>query len=245
MNNHGVKRAVVIGASSGIGREVACLLIADGWNVAVGARRLQLLEELRLLATDRVIASALDVNDEHAPEVLLSMIRQLGGVDLFFYASGIGKQNRTLAEDIELRTVQTNGLGFTRMVGTAFRYMADNEGGHIACISSIAGTKGLGPAPAYSATKAFQNTYIQALEQLAHTRQLNIHFTDLRPGFVDTDLLSNGNNYPMLLDKREVARQIFQSVKKRRHVQVFDWRWRILTAFWRRIPRFLWRKMKL
>lgn len=245
MNNHGVKRAVVIGASSGIGREVACLLIADGWNVAVGARRLQLLEELRLLATDRVIASALDVNDEHAPEVLLSMIRQLGGVDLFFYASGIGKQNRTLAEDIELSTVQTNGLGFTRMVGTAFRYMADNEGGHIACISSIAGTKGLGPAPAYSATKAFQNTYIQALEQLAHTRQLNIHFTDLRPGFVDTDLLSNGNNYPMLLDKREVARQIFQSVKKRRHVQVFDWRWRILTAFWRRIPRFLWRKMKL
>lgn len=245
MNNHGVKRAVVIGASSGIGREVACLLIADGWNVAVGARRLQLLEELRLLATDRVIASALDVNDEHAPEVLLSMIRQLGGVDLFFYASGIGKQNRTLAEDIELRTVQTNGLGFTRMVGTAFRYMADNEGGHIACISSIAGTKGLGPAPAYSATKAFQNTYIQALEQLAHTRQLNIHFTDLRPGFVDTDLLSNGNNYPMLLDKCEVARQIFQSVKKRRHVQVFDWRWRILTAFWRRIPRFLWRKMKL
>ena len=82
------------------------------------------------------------------------------GMDLFFYASGIGKQNRELKEDIELATLQTNGVGFTRMIGEAYRYFASHGGGHIAAITSIAGTKGLGPAPSYSATKAMQNVYL-------------------------------------------------------------------------------------
>ena len=82
--------------------------------------------------------------------------------------------------------MDTNAVGFTRLVGCAYRYFANNGGGHIACITSIAGTKGLGPAPAYSASKAMQNTYLQALEQLAISKHHNIHFTDIRPGFVDT-----------------------------------------------------------
>ena len=123
--------------------------------------------------------------------------------------------------------------------------MAEHGGGHIAVISSIAGTKGLGPAPSYSATKAMQNTYIEALEQLSNARRLNIRFTDIRPGFVDTDLLNDGNRYPLLLSKEKVARDIVRSIEKRRHVRVIDWRWRCITWFWRRIPRCLWRRLKL
>ena len=141
--------------------------------------------------------------------------------------------------------METNAVGFTRMVGTAYRYMADHGGGHIAVISSIAGTKGVGPAPAYSATKAMQNTYIEALEQLANAQQLNIRFTDIRPGFVDTDLLNDGHRYPLLLDKVKVAKEIVDSIDKKRHVRVIDWRWRIITCNWRLIPRFLWRHFKL
>ena len=82
------------------------------------------------------------------------------------------------------------------MVNTAFHYFARQGKGHIAVISSIAGTKGLGIAPAYSATKRFQNTYIDALEQLAYMQKKKaIHFTDIRPGFVKTDLLNDGKNY--------------------------------------------------
>jgi len=176
---------------------------------------------------------------------LLELVERIGGMDLYFHASGIGHQNRELAENTELQTVETNGLGFTRMVGMAFRYMADNGGGHIAVISSIAGTKGLGPAPAYSATKAFQNVYIQSLEQLANARHLNIQFTDLRPGFVATDLLNDGGHYPMLLDSVDVARDIVSSIERQRHVRVIDWRWRAVTWLWRRIPRWLWRRLKL
>ena len=172
------KRAIIIGASSGIGREVAKLLMQEGWTIGVAARRIDKLQELSAAAVEQI-----DVTQEDATTRLQSLINCLGGMDLFFYASGIGKQNRELQEDIELATVYTNGLGFTRMIGEAYRYFANKGSGHIAAITSIAGTKGLGPAPSYSATKAMQNVYLQALEQQANARGLNIKFTDIRPGF--------------------------------------------------------------
>lgn len=232
-----------MGASSGIGLEVARLLKERGWTVGVAARRLERLAEFE-------VSAQIDVTHQNAGEQLMQLVERLGGMDLYFHASGIGKQNHELQEDIELRTMETNATGFTRMVGAAYRYMAAHGGGHIAVISSIAGTKGLGPAPAYSATKAMQNTYIEALQQLANTRKLNILFTDLRPGFVDTDLLrpdsaSDYQHYPIMLDPTAVAHDMVQSIERRRHIRVIDWRWRVITAAWRLIPRCLWRHFKL
>ena len=234
------KRAIVIGASSGIGREVAQLLMKDGWTVGVAARREERLKESGAAAWLQI-----DVTQDNATERLRQLIAALGGMDLFFYASGIGKQNRELCEDIELATMQTNALGFTRMIGEASRYFAEQGSGHIAAISSIAGTKGLGPAPSYSATKAMQNVYLQALEQQAHARGLNIRFTDIRPGFVDTALLSGDFHYPMMLKPEAVARSIVKAIKRHRHICVIDWKYRLLTALWRWIPRCVWRRMKL
>ena len=235
-----MKKAIVIGASSGIGREVARLLIKEGWTVGAAARREERLKELGAAAIEKI-----DVTQEDAPARLRTLIGRIGGMDLFFYASGIGKQNRELCEDIELATMQTNALGFTRMIGEAYRYFAEQGSGHIAAISSIAGTKGLGPAPSYSATKAMQNVYLQALEQQAHARGLNIRFTDIRPGFVDTALLSGDFHYPMMLKPEAVARSIVKAIKRHRHICVIDWKYRLLTALWRWIPRCVWRRMKL
>ena len=242
-----MKRAIVIGASSGIGREVARLLISEGWTVGVAARREAMLQDLGAAAT-----ACIDVTAEEATRRLRQLIADVGGMDLFFYASGIGHQNRQLREDIELSTMQTNGLGFTRMIGEAYRYFAARqeqkemkEWAHIAAITSIAGTKGLGPAPAYSATKAMQNVYLQALEQQAHQRGLRIRFTDIRPGFVDTALLKGDFRYPMMLQPKNVAREIVCAIKAHDHIRVIDWRYRLLTAFWRRIPRCLWRHFRL
>ena len=233
-------KAIVIGASSGIGREVAKLLIAEGWTVGVAARRVELLQTLGAAAVEPI-----DVTMETATEHLRSLINKIGGLDLFFYASGIGKQNRDLKEDVELATVQTNGLGFTRMIGEAYRYFAEQGHGHIAAITSIAGTKGLGPAPSYSATKAMQNVYLQALEQQAHARGLKIRFTDIRPGFVDTALLSGDFKYPMMLKPERVAKDIVSAIKGRKHIRVIDWKYRLMTALWRRIPRWVWRRIRL
>ena len=240
-----MQKVIIIGASSGLGKEVAKLLIADGYTLGLAARRTQPLEDLKALAPERVMIHAIDVTSDDAPQALKHLIDMVGGIDLFIYTAGVGSQNMELEPDIELKTVNTNALGFTRMIGAAYRYMAEHGGGHIAAISSIAGTKGLGAAPSYSATKAMQNTYLQALEQQAHMRNLNITFTDLRPGFVATPLLGDNPQYPMLLKTERVAKEIVTAIKHHRHVWVIDWRWRIATALWRRIPRCLWRHLKV
>jgi NADP-dependent 3-hydroxy acid dehydrogenase YdfG len=235
-----MSKAIILGASSGIGLEVARLFIQRGWTVGVAARRLNLLQTIGAADVEQI-----DVTSADAPEKLMQLVDRLGGMDLFFYASGIGKQNRELTPDIELATVETNGLGFTRMIGCAYRYFAQQGRGHIAAITSIAGTKGLGPAPAYSATKAMQNVYLQALEQQANARKLDIRFTDIRPGFVDTALLSGTFHYPMMLKPQAVAREIVSAIEHHKHIRVIDWKYRILTAVWRRIPRCIWRRIKL
>ena len=189
-----MKRAIVIGASSGIGREVARLLISEGWTVGVAARREAMLHDLGAAAT-----ACIDVTAEDATQRLQQLIGDLGGMDLFFYASGIGHQNRQLREDIELSTMQ----------------------------------------------KAMQNVYLQALEQQTRQRGLRIRFTDIRPGFVDTALLDGDVRYPMMLRPENVAREIVGAIKAHDHIRVIDWRYRLLTAFWRRIPRCLWRHFRL
>lgn len=239
------KNAIIVGASSGIGMEVAKVLLSDGWHLGIAARREDKLLELKAMAPERIKVMAIDVTQPDAGERLLCLIDELGGMDLYFHASGIGRQNRNLEADIELRTMETNAVGFTRMIGTAYRYFAQRGEGHIAAITSIAGTKGLGPAPAYSATKALQATYLQALEQQSRQSGLRIRFTDIRPGFVDTALLNGDFKYPMLLQPAAVARDIVGSIYKRRHVRIIDLRYRILTFFWRLIPNWLWRRFRL
>ena len=240
-----MKRIIIIGASSGIGREVALQFIRRGYKVGVAARRESALQELKTLAPEQVIYSRIDVTDDNAPSKLLELVKVLGGLDIFLLCAGIGKQNADLQMDIELSTAQTNVLGFIRMVDTAYGYFREKGEGHIAVISSIAGTKGLGAAPAYSATKRFQNIYIEALEQLARMQGLKIRFTDIRPGFVDTDLLGDDKKYPLLMCPEKVAKRIVRAIERCEAVCTMDWRYRIIVFFWRLIPRFIWKRLPI
>lgn len=239
------RRAVIVGATSGIGREVATGLLREGWCIGVAGRRADKLQELQAICPERVHTAVIDVTAGDASVRLVQLIEALGGMQLFFLSSGIGFQNKVLDEFVELRTAQTNVVGFTRMVGAAYHYFACHGGGHLAVISSIAGTKGLGVAPAYSATKRFQNTYIDALDRQARMRGLHIRFTDIRPGFVATDLLGDGHHYPLLMKTEVVARHILKALKRQRRVVVIDRRYRLLVFFWRLIPRWLWVRMRV
>ena len=234
-----------MGATSGLGYEVARLLLADGWKIGVAGRREDNLKKLQSEFPGQVCIKAIDVKDSNADKALLFLIDELGGMDMYFHSSGIGFQNTQLYADIELNTLETNGIGFTRLVGTAFRYFREKGEGHIAVISSIAGTKGLGIAPAYSATKRFQNIYIDALEQLAGMQKLNIRFTDIRPGFVATSLLNDGKNYPMLMKTDYVAKLIVKDLRHHKRIAVIDWKYSILVFFWRLIPRCIWKRMNV
>lgn len=237
-------RIIIIGATSGIGREVAKLYIAQGWQVGVAGRRAEELETLRKEAPEQVSTQVLDVTLEDAPCRLQSLIDKVGGIDLFLLSSGIGKQNPTLTPDIELKTAATNVEGFIRLTTAAYHYFEKQGYGHIAAISSIAGVKGLGIAPAYSATKRFQNTYLDALDQLSRMNGLNIRFTDIRPGFVATPLLKD-DNYPLLMKAPQVAACIVKAISKKKRIVVIDWRYRILVFFWKLIPHWIWVRLKV
>lgn len=239
-----MKRAIIIGATSGIGQEVAHLLVQQGWYIGIAGRRENALQNMQQAYPGQIEIQCLDVTKEDAILHLNELISRLGGMDLFFLSSGVGYQNRNLEPEIELHTARTNVEGFTRMITAAFDYFKKTDGGHIAVISSIAGTKGLGVAPAYSATKRFQNTYIDALAQLSRMQHLNIRFTDIRPGFVATDLLRN-SKYPMLMSADKVARHIVRALKRRKRVAIIDRRYRLLVFFWRMIPRWLWERLPI
>ena len=241
------RRAIVMGGTSGIGMEVVRELCREGWQVGVAARREDVLMQLQADIDGVVAVRRIDITDESAGEQLLQFIDSVGGIDLYFHSSGIGFQNPNLDTDRELATVETNALGFTRMVDVAFRYFCDQKRlGHIAVISSIARTKGLGAAPAYSATKRYVSHYLECLEQLCAIRRLpNIHIHDIRPGFVRTPLIADGNTYPMQLDPGRVARSIVRGIMHDRSVITIDWRYQLLVGLWQLIPRWLWVRLPI
>ena len=240
-----MKKAIIIGATSGMGLAKAKLLHSKGWTIGAMGRREDRLNALAKELKARIFTKTVDITKEDAPLRLQELVSEMDGVDLVFHVSGIGKQNLALEPETELATVATNAMGFTRMVTAAFNYFASRGTGHIAVLSSIAGTKGLGAAPSYSATKRFQNTYIQCLAQQAKMRGLKISFTDIRPGFVDTDLLSDGNSYPLLMQTNVVARRIVKALERKERKVVIDWRYAILVFFWRLIPDFIWERLPI
>lgn len=241
-----MKKVIIVGASSGLGREVALQYIAEGWKVGVAARREASLAELKAEYPNQVEYEMIDVTADDAPEKLHKLIDKLGGLDVYFHSSGIGHQNTKIDIKVELDIVKTNVHGFTQLVDTVFNYYKqNNQSGQIAVISSIAGTKGLGVSPAYSATKRYNYIYLDCLDQLARMQKLDIAFTDIRPGFVSTALLDDGQNYPMQMNVQYAGRKIFNAIKRKKRVAVIDWRYSLLVFFWRLIPRWLWVRLPI
>ena len=237
-----MKRIVIMGATSGIGLETAKRCIAAGWRVGAAGRRSEELERLRGLAPQQVETEAIDVTDDAAPAALERLIERLDGMDVYLHVAGVGSQNPQLDPAVELHTVRTNVEGFTRMTTAAYGYFAAHGGGRIAVVSSIAGTRGLGVAAAYSASKRFQNTYIDSLAQLARMQGSKIRFTDIRPGFVATEMAKGeGLFWVMPVDK--VADQLLRAVRRRRSVAVVTRRWRIVAWLLRHMPDRIYRKM--
>ena len=103
----------------------------------------------------------------------------------------------------------------------------------------------MGAAAAYSATKKFQNAYIDALDQLSRMQKLKISFTDIRPGFVATPLLKSEKKYPMLMKAPDVAKNIVRAIERRKRVAIIDWKFRLLVGFWRLIPKWIWLRLPI
>lgn len=220
--------------------------IGRGYRVGVAARRADRLAQLREMAPERVTACTLDITDKDAPRRLASLINEMGTPpDIFINCAGIGYANPQLDPALDIATVETNCLGFTRVVDFIFNYYADNGlRGQIVDISSVAGTRGIGIAASYSASKRFQTEYLTALSQLARQRHVPVTITDIKPGFVGTPLLDADTKYPMLMNTRRATALIVKAIDRRRS-RIIDRRWALVVALWRCIPNALWRRLRL
>lgn len=240
------QRIVIIGASSGLGQRMAIDFARDGWQVGIAARRIDKLQQTQALYPERICVQQMDVTDDNAVNALHTLIDKCGGMDTLLFCSGVGYQDPNLDEEQLEMTLRTNALGFTRIVTAAYKYFyANNKKGHIAAITSVAGTKGIGVAAGYSATKRYQQTYIDALEQLANSQHADIKFTDIRPGFVRTAILNAEHHYPLIMSIDHVAPLIKRAILRKKRIAIVDYRWRMIVTLWRMIPSIVWRRLNL
>lgn len=244
MNEHTRRTAVVVGASSGIGEALARQLDREGWRLGLMARRLDRLGAIaRDLGVGAVIRRA-DVADPSAAAATLEhVIGELGGADLVIISAGTGFPNSALAWEPDRETVAVNVLGFTALAQVAMREFLKRGHGHLVGISSIAALRGTGEGAAYSASKAYQSTYLDGLREIARARGVRISVTDVQPGFVDTAMMKPGRRLPFIIRRffvasaETAAEQILRAVRRQaKHVYITR-RWAIIAFLLRRMPR--------
>ena len=238
-----MKRAIVVGATSGIGRELARVLAAEGYRVGVTGRRAELLDELRGENPEAYVVRSFDVTDVGCVELQLEeLASELGGLDVLVISSGTGDVNERLDFATEKRTIDTNVLGFTVVADWAFRFFEKQKFGHLVAISSIGGLRGSAMAPAYNATKAFQINYLEGLRQKACGLKEPVFVTDIRPGLVDT-AMAKGEGLFWVMPVEKAVRQIYGAMERKRKVAYVTKRWGLLAGILRRIPMFLYDRM--
>jgi short-subunit dehydrogenase len=238
-----MKKAIIVGASSGIGRELARILVADDYRVGVTGRRRELLEELKAEKPESYIIRCFDIQQtDTAIEKLEELRAELGGIDLVVISSGTGHENALLAFQPEKETIDTNVTGFTNVACWAFREFKKQQHGQLVAISSIAGIRGSGEAPAYNASKAYQINYLEGLRQKAKKTGYPIYITDIEPGFVNTDM-AKGEGLFWVMPVEKTTRQIYRAIRKRRRVAIVTRRWRLIALLLKIIPRPLYDKM--
>lgn len=245
-----MKTAVIIGATSGIGRALAVKMAKEGWTLGVAGRRGDRLEALAAEFPEGTICTqVLDVTKPEATQALDALLEKIGAPDLFVHVSGVGHQNRALEESIEVQTVDTNCTGMVRIVTHFINYVKSSPAynarhkAQIGVITSVSAVKGMGTAASYSCSKIMQVAYLTALSQLSRMEKWPVRFTDIRPGFVDTDILDKSKKYPMMLTAEQSADYILKGLKRKRRKIIFSWPFRVVTWVWSLVPRALWERM--
>jgi short-subunit dehydrogenase len=237
-----VKSAIIIGASSGIGRALAVTLSLAGYRVGVVARRTDLLVQLREeLAGPCVIRTADVSQPELAMPLVRELIEELRDVELFIVNAGIGFDNAALAWEPERETIAVNVLGFAAMVNVAVAHLESRGSGHLVGISSIAALRGIGAAPAYAASKAFVSNYLQGVRYRFNKLKLPIVVTDVQPGFVDTPMAAG--NRLWIASPQTAARQIVAAIRGRRNQVYVTRRWRLIAWLTKVVPDALYSKL--
>jgi short-subunit dehydrogenase len=237
------RNAIVVGASSGIGLELARVIAANGYSVGLVARRLNLLSEVARELPTRAFVKTIDVSKPiEAMPLLRELIAEMNNVELFVIGAGTGFINPELDWGRERETIDLNVSGFAAIINVAVEHLQARGSGHIVGISSLAALRGSSAAPAYNASKAFMSNYLQGLRQRFRKLKLPVVVTDVQPGFVDT-AMAKGESLFWMASPEKAAHQIFDAIRKRREHVYVTRRWRLIAWILRVLPDSLYDKL--
>ncbi len=234
-----MKKAIIVGGTSGIGRGLAEVLIADDWTVGITGRRTRLLKEIKAKASDQILILEHDVTEiDLSDQKLESLFLQLKTVDLVIVSSGFADLNQKLDWDIEHKIIQTNVNGIAKVYEFVFSKFRSQGYGHLVGISSIASLRGSRHSPAYSAAKAFQANYLESLRCIAKNEKLDIKVTDVQPGFVDTPM-AKGKGMFWVAPVEKACAQIYSGILKGKRKIYITKRWRLIAWIMKITPSWL------
>ncbi|MBC7629074.1 SDR family NAD(P)-dependent oxidoreductase [Ferruginibacter sp.] len=230
-----MNKVIIIGATSGIGKQLAQLYATNNWLVGVTGRRRALLDSLQKDFPDNILTECFDVTGEENVECMKNLIQQLGGLDLLIYNSGYGESSTSLNWEIDKNTTRINVNGFAEIVNFAFNYFVVEGKGHIAATSSIAAIRGNSFAPAYSASKAYMSNYLEGLYIKAYKLNLPVYITDIRPGFIKTKM-AKGDGQFWVAPVEKAAAQIYTGISRKKRKLYITKRWQLVAWLLNVIP---------
>jgi short-subunit dehydrogenase len=232
------KKAIIIGTGSGIGRALAVKLSREGYLVGLTGRDSEKLKALQAELPGESVVRSLDLRDpREAIHSLGNLIMYMQGMDLMIINAGVLFRNEELAWAKEEETVKVNVMGFIAMANSAVHYFQNQKSGTLVGISSVAGHRGSGRSPAYNASKAFMINYMEGLRQKLFGTAIRV--IDVRPGFVDTDMIRGNRGLFGVISAEQAADQIFRAIRKgKKKVYVPGW-WGPLTYFFRKLPEWI------
>lgn len=236
-----MQKVIIVGATSGIGRELARLYAGAGHIVGATGRRQELLYSLQLEYPNSIVTECYDAAGPGATAHLSSLVRKLGGLDLLIFNAGWGDLTESLDWQVDKATVDINVNAFLATIHFGWQFFLGEGHGHLVTISSIAANRGNRHSPAYSAAKAFQSTYFEGLYIKTRKLQIPISITDVQPGFVDTKMAKGPRFWVAPVDK--AARQIVRAIEKKRWRVYITHRWWIIAKLFRYIPSWIYHRL--
>ena len=233
---------IIIGATSGIGRALFEKYSADGNRIGIVGRRTHLLDELRQEYPGTTITATADITKQEEIARAIDALRaKLKDIDLAIVCSGTGDINASLDYAVERPTIDTNVIGWTFVVDTLYNIFEQQGHGHLVAITSAGGLRGEPMAPAYSASKAYQINYMEALRKKAYKSGNHIHVTDIRPGLVNT-AMAKGDGLFWVMPVEKAASQIITAIRKQMSKAYVTKRWHILAVINKNLPFALYKK---
>jgi len=237
-----MKKVIIIGATSGIGKALAKLYARNNCLVGITGRRKRLLDVLQQEFPDNIVTECFDVTENDSIECIKNLTQQLGGLDLLIYNSGYGEPSEYLDFEIDKNTTDVNVNGFLEIVNFIFNYFVLEERGQIAATSSIAGIRGNSFAPAYSASKAYMSIYMEGLYLKAKRLKLPIFVTDIQPGFVETKMAKSEKQF-WVSSPEKAALQIYTAIDNKKRRAYITKRWWLVAKLMHMMPIYFYKRI--